>query len=168
MRLSMLSRIYLLFILLVCPSLAFAQTQSAVGQYGNIIVNTNPNTAQIWGTVGIGTSSARYSSTLDVNGLGNVNALAINGNPAPLPLGGRLTLSSNTPVMTSDVTAATTIYYADYTSDLVPLYNGTTWSEYALGGQISLALDSASGHTGYQQSGNIFDLFLYNNSGTSA
>lgn len=39
--------------------------------------------------------------------------------------GGRLTLQSATPVMTSTQSAQTTVYYAPYNSPYVPIYNGT-------------------------------------------
>jgi hypothetical protein len=120
----------------------------------------------VQGNVGIGTTSPISGTALMVNGAADANSLMLNALQVPLPAGGRLTLTSNTPVMTADVTGATTLYYADYNSDLVPVYNGTNWVEYSLSGQLSLALDSNSAHTGYQQSGNNFDLFVGLNSGT--
>jgi hypothetical protein len=74
--------------------------------------------------------------------------------------GGRLSLSAGVPVQTADVVNGTTIYYLPDQNDYLPL--GLTY-----GSGISLALDSNSGHTGYQQSGKLFDLFLYDNSGTT-
>lgn len=41
--------------------------------------------------------------------------------------GGRLTLTSGTPVTTSDVTGATTIYYTPYVHDIIVLWDGTRW-----------------------------------------
>lgn len=41
--------------------------------------------------------------------------------------GGRLTLTSGTPVAASDVTGATDVYYTPYTHDVVWLWTGTTW-----------------------------------------
>src|SRR3954467_15935764 len=41
---------------------------------------------------------------------------------------GRLTLTSATPVTTTDVTGATTIYYALHKGNHIPLYDGTNWS----------------------------------------
>ena len=38
---------------------------------------------------------------------------------------GRLTLTSGTPVLSTSVTAATTLYYALYAGDMVPIYDGT-------------------------------------------
>lgn len=40
---------------------------------------------------------------------------------------GRLTLSSTLPVPTSDVTAATTLYYLPYNGGYISIYNGTAW-----------------------------------------
>src|SRR5574337_954655 len=42
--------------------------------------------------------------------------------------GGRLTLTSGTPVTTSDVTGATTVYYTPYLHNLIPLWDGQNWA----------------------------------------
>lgn len=73
---------------------------------------------------------------------------------------GRLTLTSGSPVMSADATAQSTIYYAPYVGGLVPIYNGVGFINYSFS-QLSLALDSNSGHTGYQQSGKLFDVFAF-------
>jgi hypothetical protein len=70
---------------------------------------------------------------------------------------GRLTLTSGTPVTTSDVTAAGTLYFTPYGGGLVSLYSGSAWATYALT-ERSLALTLTSA--------NNYDVFLYNNSGT--
>jgi len=44
-----------------------------------------------------------------------------------VPPGGRLTLTSGTPVTTSDVTAATSVYYTPYVGNKISLYNGWEW-----------------------------------------
>ena len=87
------------------------------------------------------------------------------GGGAIVPPQGRLTLTSALPVLTADVTAATTIYYTPYRGTSVPLYDGSAWSNNELA-EISLALDSTSGHTGYHQSGKTFDLFVFDDAGT--
>lgn len=83
---------------------------------------------------------------------------------------GRLTLTSNTPVLTANTTAQSTVYYTAYNGNLIPIYDGTNWCNYTFSSatppQISLGLDNNSGHTGYQQSGKVFDLFVFNNAGT--
>ncbi len=74
--------------------------------------------------------------------------------------GGRLTLVSNTPVMTADVSGATTIYYAAYVGNNVPTATGTTLQNSAFASQLTLSLNSGL------QSGDIYDIFLVNNSGS--
>jgi hypothetical protein len=45
------------------------------------------------------------------------------------PPQGRLTLTSGTPLMTSSVTAATTVYYTGYSGRYVPIYDGSNISQ---------------------------------------
>lgn len=70
----------------------------------------------------------------------------------------RLTLTSGTPVTTSDVTAAGTIYACPYNGNAIALYDGTNWN-IRTSAEFSLAL---SGLT----SGKPYDVFCYDNSGT--
>ena len=69
---------------------------------------------------------------------------------------GRLTLATNTPVMTADVVNATTIYYTPYQGNTVPVYNSgtSTFSPMAFS-QFQLNLSSS-----YQTQSNIYDLFI--------
>lgn len=69
----------------------------------------------------------------------------------------RLTLTSATPVTSSDVTAATTIYLTPYGGDQIALYNGTQWGLHTLT-EISIAVPATTV--------TMYDLFVYNNSGT--
>lgn len=69
---------------------------------------------------------------------------------------GRLTLTSGIPVLTSDVTAATTIYYTPYLGNRVSLYNGASWIGHAFS-ELSVAVPSIV----YR----LFDIFVYNNAG---
>jgi len=70
----------------------------------------------------------------------------------------RLTLTSNTPVTTADVTAATTLYCTPYKGNQIALQTGGVWSIFTTG-QISIAL-------GTLISGRPYDVFCYNNAGT--
>lgn len=72
------------------------------------------------------------------------------GGPVAARLAGRLTLASSTPVTTTDQTAKTTVYWTPYTGAFT---------------ELSLALDADNGHTGYQASAGLYDLFLYNDAG---
>lgn len=73
---------------------------------------------------------------------------------------GRLTLVSATPVMSSDQTAKSTIYYTPYNGNLILLYSGSVynWTQFS---EISVALDATNA-----VSGSIYDLFVYSDSGT--
>lgn len=75
----------------------------------------------------------------------------------PSVVGGRLTLTSGTPVTTSNVTAAGTLYYTPYLHDKIALYDGTRWRVYTFT-EISLSLTLTSGKN--------YDVFLYDNAGT--
>jgi len=63
---------------------------------------------------------------------------------------GRLTLTTNVPVTTSDVTAATTVYWTPYKGSYVAIYNGTQWLTYQFS-QLSLALTGTT---------NCIDIFV--------
>jgi len=71
---------------------------------------------------------------------------------------GRLTLNSNTPVMTADATAQTSVYYTPYQGNIVPIYDGTNTQSYTFS-QLTMALSTTN-----QTSGNIYDLFIFLNS----
>lgn len=81
----------------------------------------------------------------------------ITGTDMPAPQG-RLTLISNTPVMTADATAQTNVYYTPYQGNIVPIYDGANMQFYAFG-QLTMALNTSN-----QLSGNIYDLFVFINS----
>ncbi len=71
---------------------------------------------------------------------------------------GRLTLTSNTPVMTTDTTGATSVYYTPYQGNIVPIYDGANMQSYSFG-QLTMSLNTSN-----QTNGNIYDLFVFLNS----
>jgi hypothetical protein len=74
--------------------------------------------------------------------------------------GGRLTLTSNTPVTTSDATSGSaTIYYTPYKHDRIALYTGSRWTTYQFS-QITNT-DLAGGTTGQ-----MFDFYVAWNGGS--
>ena len=93
---------------------------------------------------------------LTTNGSGTLSWAAAGATPYALA-GGRLTLTSGTPVTTSDVTGAGTLYYTPYTSGQIALYSGSAWVVYTFT-ERSLSLTLTSGKN--------YDVFLYDNSGT--
>lgn len=52
--------------------------------------------------------------------------------PLPISPGGRLTVTSNTPVIISSVVSQTTLYYTSYKHRFVPIYDGNTTAPYPL------------------------------------
>lgn len=78
--------------------------------------------------------------------------------PKALMPGGRLTLTSGTPVTTSDVTAATVVYYTPYVHNHIPLFNGSVWTDNEFS-EISPSLAALT-------SGKVADVFAYLSGGT--
>lgn len=74
--------------------------------------------------------------------------------------GGRLTLTSGTPVTTSDVTGATSIYYTPYVSNVITLWDGYRWRPIEFT-EYTLALGTLT-------SGKPYDVFAYLSSGALA
>lgn len=72
---------------------------------------------------------------------------------------GRLTLTSGTAVTTSDVTAATTVYFTPYQGNQIFLYSGTAWQMVTFS-EVSVAVPATMTTP--------FDIFGYNNSGSLA
>lgn len=71
---------------------------------------------------------------------------------------GRLTLTSNTPVLTNNVVTATTLYYTPYVGNRISLYETDRWNTYTFS-ELSLSLTGLTTDTNY-------DVFIYNNLGT--
>lgn len=74
--------------------------------------------------------------------------------------GGRLTLTSGVPVTTTDVTAATNIYYTPHTHNKISLWNGSYWQTIAFS-EYTLALGTLT-------SGKPYDVFAYLSGGALA
>ncbi|HDA7274793.1 TPA: hypothetical protein O5T84_002923, partial [Staphylococcus aureus] len=83
---------------------------------------------------------------------------ASSATPSVPPPQGRLTLTSATPVLTSGVTAGTSLYYTPYVGNLVPIYNGASMVPTAFS---ELTLSLVSSHA----ANTIYDVFVFSNSG---
>lgn len=98
---------------------------------------------------------------------GSVSSL--NGQTGPLtsatPAGGRLTLTTAVAVTEADVTGATSIFYTPALSNKIEIYDGSNFvpTDFT---ELTLALDSNSGHTGYHQNAKAFFLGVFNDAGT--
>lgn len=81
------------------------------------------------------------------------------GAPLTLPCG-RLTLTTGTPVLSSDVTAATTVYYTQYNGYTIPVWNGYYLEQMSFTSDLSLTLTAAATANG------ICDVFAARSSGS--
>jgi hypothetical protein len=75
----------------------------------------------------------------------------------PQACNGRLTLSSGTPVPTTDVTGASTVYFTPSNGDKLSLYSGSRWLLYTFS-EKSVGVPATTTTP--------FDVFAYDNSGT--
>lgn len=75
---------------------------------------------------------------------------------------GYLTLTSGTPVITSDVTGASSVFYTPYVGNLVPIYNGTFFISTVFP-ELTLTLNNPA-----HAANGIYDVFIFNNSGSAA
>ena len=123
-----------------------------------------PNTGS--GTVSvIDVTANTVSTTITIGASTSPSAAGIFIQPASIPMTtiyaapqGRLTLTSNTPVMTADSTAQTSVYYSPYQGNIVPIYDGANMQSYTFG-QLTMTLNTSN-----QLSGKIYDLFIFLNS----
>lgn len=97
------------------------------------------------------TNAIRAITFPDASGTVNLNAAN------PLNFSGRITLTTNVPVTTADVTAATTIYFTPYKGNQLSIYNGTTWDTITFT-QASLSVPASTSQ--------MYDLFGQNSSGS--
>jgi hypothetical protein len=88
-------------------------------------------------------------------------ALAVQSSETVVPPQGRLTLSSGVAVTAADIAGAAAIYYTPYAGQAAPIHDGSQLLMADLGGELALALDGNSGHAGYHQAANNFDLYVF-------
>ena len=82
----------------------------------------------------------------------------------PIPQG-RLTLTSATPVLTSTVTGSTTVYYALYNGNYVPIYDGTNFVPTAFTELSQATTDNTKSPAAVANNSN-YDLFVWNDAAT--
>lgn len=91
-------------------------------------------------------------------------ALGAAGSPS-LPQG-RLTLTTGQPVLNSNVTAATVVYYTPYAGQRCPIYNGSVFVMLDLGGELSQATTDATKSPAAAVANKNYDIFVWNDGGT--
>lgn len=71
---------------------------------------------------------------------------------------GRITLSSGVPVTTTDVAAATTVFFTPYKGNQIALFDGaSTWTTFTFA-ELSIAVPGTAN--------TMYDMFIFNNAGT--
>ncbi len=131
------------------------------GTSNGVGVVTSSNNGQVLrqasGALGFGSvdlsSSAAVANTLATNNGGNGTS-----SWGQQFCDGRLTLTTATPITTSDVTAATTVYFTPYKGSFIGYFDGTSWTVKTFS-EISISL---SGATANKNS----DIFVYLNGST--
>lgn len=82
-----------------------------------------------------------------------------------MPPQGRLTLASATPVMTTNQSAKTTIYYTPYIGNQIPIYDGTNFVPTAFA-EISVATTDTTKNPSAIGASKVNDWFVWNDNGT--
>lgn len=152
------------------PATTYTDSTLATPNANPIILNSAGRPASGGNVVGVYLDLASYKFVLKTSAdvtvwtLDNVQSTAVAANQSSLNdiNDFRLTLTTATPVTSSDVTAATTIYMTPAgVGNRIALYDGTaTWTVYS-SAELSLALGSDAANTNY-------DVFAYNNNGVVA
>lgn len=114
------------------------------------------------GASGAITSTAPANNQRPVGTAASTSVLILIANPGTPPLNvatcnGRLTLTTGVPVTTTDVTAATTLYFAPYLGNRCALYDGTGWTMRTFS-QLSIAIPATTSQ--------MYDVWLIDSSGT--
>jgi hypothetical protein len=79
---------------------------------------------------------------------------------------GRITLTSGTAVPTADVSGATTVYYTPAVGRFVPIYNLSQFVMTDMLAELSQATTDATKSPAAIVSGSLYDIFVWNDSGT--
>ena len=90
---------------------------------------------------------------------------AVSARNAAPTFGGRITLTSGTPVTTTDVTAGTTVFFTPYRGNRIPLYDGTGFVMTAFSELSQATTDSTKSPAAVGNNLN-YDVFVWNDSGT--
>lgn len=118
---------------------------------GTSFARTSRTASSTGSALTVTTSAFLFVDMISTNGQ---NMDAAQQSVAP---GGRLTLTSGTPVTTGDVTGATTVYYTPYVGNTISLWDGNWWQAIIFA-EVSLALGTLTNNQCY-------DVFGFYNAG---
>jgi hypothetical protein len=128
---------------------------------GQFLWKGNANTVRLAAKASANTFSAANTFTAAANMDGDFASI---GGPTVEP-GGRLTLTSGVPVLTSDVTAATTVYYTPYKHNMIAVPDGTRWVRKFFT-ELSQALSDATKSPSAAAVSSNYDMFVWDDAGT--
>ena len=94
-----------------------------------------------------------------------VGAARTNLGAIQVAVSGRITLATGTPVMTSDQTAKTTVYFTPYNGNSIPIYDGTYMVPTSFSELSQATTDSTKSPAAVTTNSN-YDIFVWNDSGT--
>lgn len=150
------------------PLATYTTRAGDVANANPVILDANGE-ADVWLTAGVDYKFALYSSS-------DVLQETVDNYPSPAEEdltgdvttepGGRLTLTTGTPVTTSDVTGATTVYYVPHKHNKVPLYDGSAWAVHSIPTELSQTTTDTTKSPAAVAANSNYDLFIWSDSGT--
>lgn len=115
----------------------------------------------------------RGNDTAPIGSATTLNSLVLSGNtPATVKdnnlttPGGRLTLTTAIPIISSNVSNTATVYYTPFLHRFVPLWNGVNWSMHDIGGELSYSINESTYSPAAATAAIPYDLFVWDDNGT--
>jgi hypothetical protein len=151
------------------PLSTYTTRAGSIANANPVVLNANGE-ADIWTTPGVDYKlELRNSSNVVQWTVDNVPSAAddtVSTSDASVDPGGRLSLTTGTPVTTSDVTGASTVFYIPYGHSKVPLYDGTSWALYSIATELSQTTSDTTKSPAAVANNSNYDLFVWNDVGT--
>jgi hypothetical protein len=147
-----------------------AASTSAPANFMEGYVSGYSGTSLSINVINIGGSGTFADWVLSLSGsAGSTGVASLNGQTGALvnyyQPQGRVTLASGVPVMASSQAACTTVYYTPYAGNIVPIYDGTNMIPTVVA-EVSQATTDATKSPAAVAASKIYDLFVWNDSGT--
>jgi len=118
-------------------------------------------------------SRLRGNATAPIGSAVTLTSLTLDGNtPASVRTsnltspGGRLTLTTAIPVISTNVSDTATIYYTPFLHRFVPLWNGVNWSMHDIGGELAYSINESTYSPAPAATSIPYDLFVWDDNGT--
>ena len=139
-----------------------AASKSLSSQYSSLgLVSTG---AAGWQTVMSSNSGDFVTPVSFSNTITFATGHSVVGGPLVLPMG-RLTITSDTPALSSDTTAQTTVYYSPYLGNRISIPTASGWSSGTFT-ELSQTLADATKSPAAAGVSSVYDLFVWSDSGT--